>query len=151
MSVHDELTAELHDAMRAKDRRRSSAVRQVEAEVSVAKSAPGFTGAVDDGLYSKVIGTYVKKIGKARKEYEGLGDRGAAHAEKLAFEIEYLSRWLPETLGEEETRAMVQEAIASLGADDVKMTGRVIGHLMKSGADLDGGTVARLVKEELGS
>jgi uncharacterized protein YqeY len=150
MTIHDELQAELKDAMKARDQRRRDVVRQIETEVSIARSAPGFKGDVDDDLYRKVIASYVKRMDKARREYEGLGDKGAAQAEKLSYEIDYLARWLPDTLGEDETREIVAAAIAELGVDDVKMTGRVIGHVMKSGHDVEGSLVARLVKEALG-
>ncbi len=93
--------------------------------------------------------SYVKKMDKARKEYESLGERGAAQAEKLAFEIDFLSRWLPKSLDEDATRALVDAAIAELGADDPAMAGRVIGHVMRSGEQLDGGLVARLVNQAL--
>lgn len=150
MTIHDELQTELKDAMRAKDGPRRDVIRQIETEVSVARAAPGFEGDVDDDLYRKVIAAYVKKMDKARKEYVGVGERGEAQATKLAFEIDYLSRWLPQALGEDDTRALVKAAIAELDADDPKMTGRVIGHVMKSGADVDGSLVSRLVREELG-
>lgn len=151
MSIHEELTAELRDAMRAGDAPRRDVIRQVETEVSLARSAPGFRGEVDDSLYVRVIGSYVKKMAKAREEYLAAGERGRAQAEKLTYEIDYLSRWVPESLGEDETRALVKQAIAELSASDVKMAGRVIGHIMKSGADVDGSLVNRLVREELGS
>ncbi len=151
MAIKDELHTQLQEAMRAKDRRRMDALRSVETEVSRARSEPGFSGEVDDDLYLKVIGSYVKKMEKAKAEYEQLGDKGAAQAEKLAFEVEYLSQWLPATLSEEETREIVRAAIAELGADDPGMAGRVIGSVMKSGRPgLDGGMVNRVVREELG-
>jgi uncharacterized protein YqeY len=88
---------------------------------------------------------------KSRAEYAGFGDRGAEMASKLAFEVDYLSQWLPKKLGEEETRMLVVSAISDLGvAGDEKATGRVIGELMKNhGKDLDGGLVNRLVREEI--
>ena len=151
MSVRDELTEQLRDAMKAGDRPRVNVLRQVQSEVSVAKSAPGFSGEVDDDLYLATIASYVKKMTKAKREFEDAGERGQAQADKLGYEIEYLSRWLPETLGEDETRALVRAAIEELGASDPKMIGRVIGHVMKSGADVDGGLVNRLTREELGA
>ncbi len=151
MSVREQLTAELKDAMKTGDRPRVNVIRQVQSEVSVAKSAPGFSGEVDDALYVATIGSYVKKMAKAKREFEDAGERGRAQADKLAFEIEYLSRWLPQSLGEDETRALVRSAIEELGATDPKMTGRVIGHVMKSGAAVDGNLVNRLVSEELGA
>ncbi len=150
MSIKDELRNELKDAMRQHDQRRLDAIRQVETELAMARTAPGFKGEVDDALYLQVISAYVKKMDKARAEYQQLGGRALEMAEKLAFEIQYLSRWLPKKLGEEETRALVRQAIAELGISDPKQAGKVVGHVMKSGGgDLDGGLVNRLVREAL--
>jgi uncharacterized protein YqeY len=151
MTIKDELAEELRDAMRAQDKPRRDVIRQVETEVAVARSQPGFEGEADDELYRNVIGSYVKKMDKARDEYLEIGERGAAMAEKLGFEVQYLSRWLPKKLDEAATRELVRVAIAELGvAGDVKATGRVIGQVMKAnGEDLDGGLVSRVVREEL--
>jgi hypothetical protein len=151
MTIHDELTIELKTAMRERDKPRSNVIRQIETEVSVAKSAPGFSGEADDALYLKTIESYVKKMDKARIEYESAGERGQANADKLAYEIDYLDRWLPDKLDETQTRVLVQQAIAEIGATDPKMTGRVIGQVMKSGAEVDGAVVNRLAREELGA
>jgi uncharacterized protein YqeY len=151
MSIKEELAEELRDAMRAQDRARRDVIRQVETEVAVARSQPGFEGEVDDDLYRTVIAAYVKKMDKARDEYVEIGERGAAMAEKLGFEVEYLSRWLPSKLDESATRELVRSAIAELGvAGDEKAAGRVTGQVMKShGQDVDGGLVNRIVREEL--
>jgi uncharacterized protein YqeY len=151
MTIKDELAAELKDAMLSKDAPRRDVIRQIQTEVSVAISDPGFDGSADDDLYEKVIGSYVKKMDKSREEYEGYGERGAAMAAKLGYEVDYLRRWLPQTLDEAATRQLVTDAIADLGvAGDEKSAGRVIGQLMKShGKDVDGGLVNRLVREEL--
>lgn len=151
MTIQEQLTAELRDAMKAKDGPRRDVIRQVQTEAATAKSQPDFTGEVDDAFYEKVIASYVKKMDKSREEYSALGERGEEMADKLAFEVEYLSRWLPSKLDEEATRRLVVEAIAGLGvAGDEKAAGRVTGHLMKThGPDLDGGLVNRLVREEL--
>jgi uncharacterized protein YqeY len=151
MSIQSELRKELTDAMRARDKARINVIRQVETEVSVAKAAPGFGGEVDDDLYVRTISSYVKKMDKARQEYEAAGERGRERADQLAFEIDYLSRWLPKTLGEAETRDLVTAAIAELDVDDPKAAGRVIGHVMKTADGLDGALVSRLVREELGA
>tara|TARA_B100001123_G_scaffold418816_1_gene523262 strand:+ start:9 stop:464 length:456 start_codon:yes stop_codon:yes gene_type:complete len=149
LNIHNELSAELKDAMRSKDRPRSNVIRQVESEVSVAKAAPGFKGEVDDALYLTVMKSYVKKISKARREYVALGERGEEQAAKLAYEIGYLSRWLPDSLDEDATRGIVRSVIDALGVEDLKMAGRVIGQVMQSGEPVDGALVSRLVHEEL--
>ena len=152
MPIHEELGAELREAMRAHDRRRMDVIRQVETEVARARTEPGFHGDVDDALYRRVIAAYVKKMDKARLEFEAAGERGRLQAEKLAFEIEYLGRWQARTLDEDATRTLVRAAIAELGAADPKMSGRVIGQVMKAaGGTVDGTLVNRLVREELGA
>ncbi len=153
MSIHDELVDELKDAMRAQDRRRLDVIRQVETEVSRARAEKGFDGDPQgDGLYGSVIASYVKKMDKARQEFVEAGERGREQADKLAFEIDYLDRWAPKSLSEEETREVVRVAIMELKAEDPKQMGRVIGHIMKKGpSGMDGSVVSRLVQEALGA
>jgi uncharacterized protein len=150
VTIKEELAAELKEAMLSKDARRRDVLRQVQSEVSVAISEPGFTGEADDAFYEQIISSYVKKMKKSKEEYEGFGERGQAMAEKLGYEVEYLGRWLPQKLDEDATRALVRESISSLGVGGDEAAGRVIGALMKEhGDDLDGGLVNRLVREEL--
>ena len=151
MSIAEQLREELKDAMRARDQKRLDVVRAIETEVKMARSAPGFEDEVDDALYEKIIAAYVKKMKKALTEYEGLGDRGKEMADKLRFETEYLARWLPKQLGEEEIRVLVKQAIEELGASSPKQAGRIVGHLMKTHKkELDGKLVQRIATEELG-
>lgn len=151
MPIHEELQTELKDAMRAKDRPRLDVIRQIETEVSRAKSEPGFTGETDDSLYRKVIASYVKKMDKAREEFAGGGERGQEAAEKLAWEIEYLARWLPSAADEDKTREVVRVALMELRVSDPKQAGQVIGHIMKNGPKgMDGALVSKLVREALG-
>lgn len=149
MTIQEQLAEAQKTAMKGGDRQTLNAVRQIQSEISVAKSAPGFSGEVDDDLYLATIATYVKRMSKARSEYEALGERGREQAEKLAFEIDYLAAYLPQKLDEAATSDLVDQTIADLGATDPKMTGQVIGAVMKSGQDVDGTLVARLVNEAL--
>jgi hypothetical protein len=150
MSIHDELQAELRDAMKARDRNRLDVIRQIESEVSRARSEPGFKGEIDDALYRSVIAAYVKKMDKARDEFRAAGERGQDAVAKLTFEIDYLGRWLPSTLDEDQTRQVVEIAIKELRASDPKQAGQVIGHIMKNGPlGVDGALVSRLVREAL--
>lgn len=149
MSIRDELRNELTRAMKAQDKPTVNVIRQVESEVSLVRSAPGFSGEVDDEVYEAAIVGYVKKMKRARDEFVQAGDRGAEQAAKLDYEIEYLSRWMPQTAGEEETAAIVASTIAELGVDDPKLAGMVIGRIMKSHEGLDGGLVNRLVRQQL--
>jgi len=151
MTIQEQLITELRSAMKEKDAPRRDVIRQVQTEVAIAKSQPEFTDEVDDAFYRKVIASYVKKMDKSREEYAALGERGEEMADKLAFEVEYLSQWLPTKLDEPQTRRLVAAAVEELGVSgDEKAAGRVTGHLMKNhGEDLDGSLVIRLVRKEL--
>jgi len=150
-SIKEQLAEELKNAMKTHDVDRRDVIRMVESEVSLAKSAAGFKGEVNDDLYRQVIASYSKKMDKARTEYLELGPRGEEMARKLGWEVEYLSQWLPTKLDQDATEALVLATISELGvAGDPKAAGRVIGQIMKSHKDeVDGGLVNRLVAAAL--
>ena len=149
MSLQEQLKQDQMVAMRAKDKATLNAIRSVRAEIATAKAAPGFSGEADDALYVKTIATYVKRISKSHNDYVAMGERGADQAAMLAFEIDYLDKYLPETLDEAATRNLVAAAIADMGADENTPAGKVIGAVMRSGESLDGALVNRIVREEL--
>jgi len=149
VSIKDELQQELAEALRSKDRNRADVVRQITTEVAKTMKAPGFEGEEDDALYKKTIGSYAKKMTKALAEYERVGQGESEAASKLRFEVDYLGRWLPKALSEDEIAALVDEAVQAVGATDMKGMGQVMGHLKKAHPDLDGATASRLVKARL--
>ncbi|MDE0231309.1 MAG: GatB/YqeY domain-containing protein [bacterium] len=152
MSIKSELRSELVKAMKSGDRGRRDAIRSVQAEVQTRRTAPGFSGTgEDDDFYRQVIAGYVKKMRKAAFEYADLGGRGKEMSEKLSFEAEYLSRWLPAHLDEEQSRKLVAETVALLGVKgQPRAQGRVMGHIMRAHRqEVDGGLISRLVAEQL--
>jgi uncharacterized protein YqeY len=150
MSIRDQLMTEQRAAMKSGEKATVNVIRQIESEVALVRTAEGFSGEVDDALYRRTIESYVKKMEKARREYENLGERGRDQADKLAFEIDYLSRYIPKKLDEEATLALVRSTMAAMGATEPRQRGEVIGAVMRSTEDLDGAVVARLVAQELG-
>ena len=147
MALIDDLSAALKEAMKAKDKPKLDAIRQVQTEIAKKKSEKGEEAT--DELVLGVISSYVKKMTKAVEEYRSLGDRGIEMAEKIQFEIDFLSGWLPEQLGEEDVAKIVDEVLADLGDVDMSQMGRIIGAVMAKGDGIDGSVVSKLVKEKL--
>jgi uncharacterized protein YqeY len=147
MALIDELSAALKEAMKAKDKPKLDAIRQVQTEIAKKKSEKGEEA--NDELVLGVISSYVKKMTKAVEEYKSLGDRGIEMAEKIQFEIDFLSGWLPEQLSEEDVAKLVDEVLADLGEVDISQMGRIIGAVMAKGEGIDGSIVSKLVKEKL--
>lgn len=150
MPIEQELNEELKDAMRKKDPARLAAIRGVKSDMGKRLSEPGASGDADDDLWIEVISGFVKRNLKSKAEYDGLGERGVDMAAKLAWESEYLGRWLPTKLDEAATRVLVDDAIRSTGATEPADAGKVMGLIMKDHKeDVDGALVNRLVRAAL--
>ena len=147
MALADDLSSALKDAMKAKDKPKLDAIRQIQTEIAKKKAEKGEE--VNDDLVLGVISSYVKKMIKAVEEYQSLGDMGQEMAEKIQFEIDFLSTYLPEQLGEEEVEKIVDEVLSELGDIDISQMGRVIGAVMAKGDGIDGSIVSKIVKGKL--
>ena len=147
MALVDDLSAALKEAMKAKDKPKLDAIRQVQTEIAKKKSEKGEEAT--DELVLAVISSYVKKMTKAVEEYQTLGDRGTEMAEKIQFEIDFLSEWLPEQLSEEEVEKIVDAVLLEMGDIDISQMGKVIGAVMSKGDGIDGSLVSKIVKSKL--
>lgn len=152
MSIEQQLTERMKDAMRNKKTKELDVLRMVKTLAQTAKSAPGFDGKTDDAFWQDIIGKYVKQQQRASAEFEKAGEAGKEHIERLTFEIEYFLEFLPKKLGEAELRELVAQAVKETGVSDVKAAGKVMGHIMKQHKDkVDAGTLKRIVMEVLAS
>ena len=147
MALADDLSSALKDAMKAKDKPKLDAIRQIQTEIAKKKAEKGEE--VNDDLVLGVISSYVKKMIKAVEEYQSLGDRGQEMAEKIQFEIDFLSTYLPDQLSDEEVEKIVDEVLSELGDVDISQMGRVIGAVMAKGGGIDGSIVSKIVKDKL--
>lgn len=147
MALADDLSSALKDAMKAKDKPKLDAIRQIQTEIAKKKAEKGEE--VNDDLVLGVISSYVKKMIKAVEEYQSLGDRGQEMAEKIQFEIDFLRSYLPEQISEEEVEKIVDEVLSELGDVDISQMGRVIGAVMAKGDGIDGSVVSKIVKQKL--
>jgi len=132
MALEQDLNDRLTRAIKDKDLRTADAVRMLKARLQERRTAKGFAGTVDDALVLDVIGGYRKQLQKALAEYEKVGERGAAQAEQLRFEIALCEGYLPKGLGDDAVRALVRERAQALGIADPKQVGRLVGDVMKT-------------------
>jgi len=147
MALIDDLSTALKEAMKAKDKPKLDAIRQVQTEIAKKKAEKGEEAT--DALVLNVISSYVKKMIKAVEEYNSLGDRGVEMASKIQYEIDYLSEWLPEQLSEEEVSKIIDDVLSELGDVYMSQMGKIIGAVMAKADGLDGSTVSRLVREKI--
>ena len=147
MALADDLSTAFKEAMKAKDKPKLDAIRQIQTEIAKKKSEKGEE--VNDELVVGVISSYVKKMAKAVDEYKSLGEKGEEMANKIQFEIDFLTTYLPEQLSEEEVEKIVDDVLDELGDVDMSQMGRVIGAVMAKGDGIDGSIVSKIVKGKL--
>jgi uncharacterized protein YqeY len=150
MALEQTLNDTLTQAIKAKDSKTADVVRMLKTKIQERRTAKGASGQVDDALVLDVIGAYRKQMQKAVAEFEKVGERGAAQAATLRFEIEFCERYLPKTMDEAGVRALVAERIAALGIADAKQAGRLVGDIMKTHkGQVEAGDVKRIAEELL--
>ena len=149
MPLEQELNDTLRRAIKDQDPRTAGVVRMIKTKVMERRTAKGFSGVVDDALVLDVIGAYRKQLQKALPEFEKAGERGAAQAAELRFEIEFCERYLPRGLDEQALRALVEERLRALGLSDKKQVGRLVGDLMRTHKGQVEASDVKRVAEEL--
>lgn len=149
-SLEDQLRQQLTAALKAKDLKTANLIRMINTKIMERRTAPGFSGQIDDALIRDVIGAYRKQMEKAKAEFASAGDRGKDQIAELQFEIDWCAQWLPKALSEEELRGIVEKAVAELPQKDPKQAGRVVGIVKKQHGDqADPAVVKRLAEEFL--
>ena len=152
MGLEQELDLRLRQAIKERDTRTADVVRMLKTRLQERRTAKGFAGEVHDALVRDVIGAYRKQLQKALPEFEKAGERGAAQAAQLRFEIAFCERYLPRGLDETALRALVSQRVTALGITDPKQVGRLVGDIMKTHkGQVEAGDVKRIAEEVLGS
>jgi uncharacterized protein YqeY len=133
-------------AMRAKDAARLSAIRLILAgikqrEVDERKE-------LSDADVTAVIEKMIKQRRESITQYEKASRQDLVDAEK--FELEVLSGYMPQQLGDAELQQEVQKAIGETGASGIRDMGTVMA-LLKSrlAGRADMGKLSNLVKIKL--
>ncbi|PLW81049.1 glutamyl-tRNA amidotransferase [Kineobactrum sediminis] len=145
-SIRDTLKAEMKTAMKARDKERLGAIRLILSEFKRIEVDERIE--IDDARALAVLDKMVKQRRDSVQQYK------AANREELAAveeqEIAVIQEFLPTPLGEEELRAMIDEAIANAGAEGMQAMGAVMAQLkpkLQGRADI--GAVSKLVKTRL--
>ena len=147
-SLKEQIQADLHDAMRAKEKVRSGTLRMVLTSITNEEVAGHEHRDLSDDDVLKVIAKEAKKRKEAASAYTEAGRDELAAQE--AAELEILETYLPAQLGDDDLRALVAEAIAETGATGMPQLGQVMKVAQaKAAGRADGGRVAALVKESL--
>ena len=148
--IRDDINNALKEAMKAKDERKISTLRLMNATIKNAdiEARGAGKGPLADG---DLLGVFQKMI-KQRQESKELYEKGGRPelAKQEADEIAIIQGYLPKQMSEAEVSAAIDAAIKETGAAGVKDMGKVIGALKgRYAGQMDFGKVSALVKAKL--
>ena len=147
MSLQNTITDDIKKAMLAREKDKLESLRAVKAALIVEMSKDG-SDSVPDDVTEKIIARLVKQRKESAAIFTEQGREDLAKDEII--QLEYLEVYLPEKMGEEEVRKIVQEFISQVGASSPSDMGKCMGPLMgRLNGKSDGKLISQLVKEEL--
>jgi uncharacterized protein len=144
------LTDDVQTAMYAamKERRNAEAAALRLALSALKSAAIEARRDLSDEEAVAVLQREARKRREAEQAYRQAGR--TERADQEAFELEVLGRYLPAAIDPAELAALVDDAVATTGANGPKDMGRVMGQVMpKVKGRADGNEVRRLVLERL--
>ena len=146
MSLSEQITADMKDAMRARDTTRLEAVRLLRAAIQRRE--------VDEQIelsYDEVVAVIQKMIKQGRDSIEQFekGDRPDL-VEKETAMLTVLELYLPESLSDKDLTALIAKALIDTNAESIRDMGKVMGWLKpKINGRADMGLVSSAVKQRL--
>jgi uncharacterized protein len=144
MSLRNTLTADLTEAMKAKDAGRTGVLRMVKANLMNRQIEKGAD--LTDEEVLKALQSLVKQRRDSIEQYEKAGRPELAEKEAAVIEA-----YLPQAASAEEIENAVDEALAETGASSMKDMGAVMKAAMArlAGRSADGKALSEAVKAKL--
>lgn len=148
MSLFDQVSKDIVAAMKAKDKVRLEALRNIKKFFIEAKTAPGANDTLDDAVALKILAKLAKQGRDTAALYHEQNRPDLAEEEEAQAKV--IEEYLPKALTPEELEAEVKAIIAQVGATSAKDMGKVMGVASKQLAGrVDGRAISTLVKQLL--
>ena len=149
MDLFDQISNDIKEAMKAKDKVKLETLRNIKKFFLEAKTAPGANDTLTDEAAMKIIQKLAKQGKDAAEIYIGQWRQDLAD-EELA-QVKVIETYLPKQMSAEELEAALKAIIAEVGATDAKDMGKVMGVATKQLAGkAEGRAISSMVKQLLG-
>lgn len=148
MGLFDQVSKDIISAMKAKDKVRLEALRNIKKVFIEAKTAPGANDTLEDAVAMKLLQKLAKQGQDSAALYAGQNRQDLADAE-LA-QVSVIEEYLPKPMETAEIETAVKDIIARVGAQSIKEMGKVMGVASKELAGkADGKAISEAVKKLL--
>ena len=146
MSLFDQVSKDIVAAMKAKDKVRLEALRNIKKFFIEAKTAPGANDTLDDAVALKILAKLAKQGRDTAALYHEQNRPDLAEEEEAQAKV--IEEYLPKALTPEELEAEVKAIIAQVGATSAKDMGKVMGVATKKlMGRADGRAISAVVKQ----
>lgn len=146
--LFEQISADIVSAMKAKDKVRLMALRNVKKYFIESKTAPGANDELSDEDAMKILAKLAKQGKDTASVYES--QNRADLAEEEMKQVRIIEEYLPKPLSTEELRTALSTIIREVGATSAKDMGRVMGLASKQLAGkAEGRVISAMVKELL--
>ena len=146
--LFEQISADIVSAMKAKDKVRLMALRNVKKYFIESKTAPGANDELSDEDAMKILAKLAKQGKDTASVYES--QNRADLAEEEMKQVRIIEEYLPKPLSTEELRTTLSTIIQEVGATSAKDMGRVMGLASKQLAGkAEGRVISAMVKELL--
>ena len=148
MTLFEQVSKDIVSAMKAKDKVRLQALRNIKKYFIEAKTAPGANDELTDAAALKILAKLAKQGRDTAALYTEQGRPDLAEEE--ASQAAVIEEYLPRALSAEELESEIQAIMEETGACSPKDMGKVMGVASKKLAGrADGKAVSELVKRLL--
>jgi len=149
-NLADTISAGIKDAMRAKDRDRLAALRDIKSKIMLEATKGGAGDEVDDTTTLAILSKLLKQRNETAELYRDQGRSDLAREEEAQAEV--IQEFLPAALSETDIEAKVAEIITSTGATSMADMGKVMGLATAAMAgQADGKVISTFVRKALSS
>lgn len=146
--LFEKVSSDIIAAMKAKDKVRLSALRNIKKYFIEAKTQPGANDELSDADATKILAKLAKQGRDTAAIYVAQGRQDLADEELAQACV--IEEYLPQQLSPEELRKELQAIISQTGASGQKDMGRVMGVATKAlNGRADGKAISQLVRELL--
>lgn len=148
MTLQERISADMKEAMKAKDKVRLAALRDIKSKIMLALTETAGADSLDDAAVTKILSKQLKQREDTLAIYQEQGREDLVAEEREQADV--IRVYLPQPMTDAELEQAVGDLIAELGASSMADMGRVMGTASARFAGrADGKAISALVRQHL--
>lgn len=145
MTLQERISHDMKEAMKAKDKARLAALRDIKSKIMLALTETGGADALEDGDVMKILSKQLKQREDTLAIYREQAREDLAEEEQAQAEV--IRAYLPQPMDEAELTAAIGALVTEMGASTMADMGKVMGAASaKFAGRADGKAISTIVR-----